>query len=157
MKRWKSILGNGKVTGGFAPTAALLRPARTRIISHAWDVARLWAWKSCVMSAQVPRPDERVAALPPGAPVSADETMTIEEFVADARKRIESIGLHFGFSHTDVGGNTYVASSESAGGCYGQPLAEAMQYQDGRLWYSFNLRSLSPIVSMKRGKHGIQL
>ena len=81
--------------------------------------------------------------------------MTIQEFVADARKRIETAGLHFGFAHTDVGGNTYAASLESAGGCYGQPLAEAMRYQDGRSWYSFNLRSLSAGVSPKRGQHGI--
>jgi len=71
--------------------------------------------------------------------------MTINEFVADARKRIEAIGLHFGFAHTDVGGNTYVASLESALGCYGHPLAEAMRHEDGRLWYSSELRQ--PIVA----------
>jgi len=75
-----------------------------------------------------------------GARDSADAIMTIQEFVDDARKRIENIGLHFGFAHTDVGGNTYAASLESARGCYSQPLAEAMRYEDGRLWYSFDLR-----------------
>ncbi len=66
---------------------------------------------------------------------------TIQEFVDDARSRIEKIGLHYGFSHTDVDGNTYVCSHESVRGCYGHPMAEAMRYGDGRpTFYSFDIR-----------------
>ena len=67
--------------------------------------------------------------------------MTIQEFVDDAQKRIEGAGLHYGFIHTDVDGNTYVCSHESVPGCYGQPMAEAMRYEDGRPeFYSFDIR-----------------
>ena len=68
--------------------------------------------------------------------------MSREEFKQEAIKRIEKIGLRWGYAHTDVGGNTYIASLETVNGCMGQPVAEAMLHNDGRVFYSLNIRQV---------------
>jgi hypothetical protein len=66
--------------------------------------------------------------------------MNADQFINDAKSRIEHIGLTVGYAHTYVDGSVYVASLETAKGCLGHPKAEAQLYEDGRTFYTFNIR-----------------
>lgn len=67
--------------------------------------------------------------------------MTKQEFIQNATRKIESIGLTVGYNHTDVDGNTYISSLQTVKGCMVQPVAEAQLKADGREWYTCNIRN----------------
>jgi len=71
--------------------------------------------------------------------------MTPAEFILDARRRIERIGLTVGCIHQEYNdpGRVYVASLETVPGCMGQPKAEAQRLPDGRTHYSIDIRMVT--------------